>query len=81
VGKGSKEFTAALKELCKGKSNNNRKVRINKAGCLDFCALGAVAVVYPEGIWYKGLTLQDAQEVYESHILNGVPVARLMIGS
>jgi hypothetical protein len=26
-------------------------VRVNKAGCLDRCAGGPVAVVYPEGIW------------------------------
>ncbi len=28
------------------------KVRVNKAGCLDRCAAGPVAVVYPEGTWY-----------------------------
>ncbi len=28
------------------------KVRVNKAGCLDRCAGGPVAVVYPEGVWY-----------------------------
>jgi (2Fe-2S) ferredoxin len=27
-------------------------VRVNKAGCLDRCAAGPVAVVYPEGTWY-----------------------------
>ena len=28
------------------------QVRVNKAGCLDRCAGGPVAVVYPQGIWY-----------------------------
>src|SRR5665647_1585642 len=28
------------------------KVRVNKAGCLDRCAVGPVAVVYPEAVWY-----------------------------
>jgi hypothetical protein len=27
-------------------------VRVNKAGCLDRCAGGPVAVVYPEATWY-----------------------------
>ena len=27
-------------------------VRVNKAGCLDRCAGGPVAVVYPEAVWY-----------------------------
>jgi (2Fe-2S) ferredoxin len=77
--KGSKDFTAALKKLCSSSGTGGRRVRVNKAGCLDFCALGAVAVVYPEGTWYQGLTSQDAQEIYDSHILLGKPVERLMI--
>ena len=28
------------------------QVRVNKAGCLDRCAGGPVAVVYPEAVWY-----------------------------
>jgi len=27
-------------------------VRVNTSGCLDRCAEGPVAVVYPEGVWY-----------------------------
>jgi (2Fe-2S) ferredoxin len=80
--KKSSEFLQNLKELCnngKKEGTLNKKVRINKAGCLDFCEKGAVAVVYPEGIWYKGLTKEDAQEIYTSHILNGVPVERLLL--
>jgi hypothetical protein len=29
------------------------QVRVNKAGCLDRCAAGPVAVVYPEAVWYS----------------------------
>jgi (2Fe-2S) ferredoxin len=34
-------------------------------------------VVYPEGVWYGEVTAEDVAEIVESHIVNGVPVARL----
>jgi (2Fe-2S) ferredoxin len=55
------------------------RVRINKAGCLDRCEQGPVAVVYPEGIWYTLVDEHDVDEIIESHIQHGKPVARLMI--
>jgi (2Fe-2S) ferredoxin len=55
------------------------QVRINKAGCLDRCESGPVAVVYPDGIWYTLVDEHDVDEIIESHIQNGKPVARLMI--
>jgi (2Fe-2S) ferredoxin len=55
------------------------KVRVNKSGCLDRCAAGPVAVVYPEGVWYTYLDEQDIDEIVESHLKNGVTVQRLLI--
>ena len=77
--KGAREFTAALKELCKTRGSGDRRIRVNKAGCLDMCAFGTVVVVYPEGVWYRGVKAEDAVEIYESHILNGRPVDRLLL--
>ncbi|MBK1686480.1 (2Fe-2S) ferredoxin domain-containing protein [Rubrivivax gelatinosus] len=54
-------------------------VRVNKAGCLDRCAGGPVAVVYPEGTWYTYVDREDIDEIVESHLLNGRPVERLML--
>ena len=56
-----------------------RIVRPNKAGCLDQCARGVTVVVYPEAVWYGGVTVDDVDEIIESHIVRGVPVARLVI--
>ena len=53
------------------------KVRVNKAGCLDRCAAGPVAVVYPEGVWYSYVDTQDIDEIIESHLKNGQVVERL----
>jgi (2Fe-2S) ferredoxin len=54
-------------------------VRVNKAGCLDRCAGGPVAVVYPEGTWYTFVDAQDIDEIVESHLKNGQVVQRLVL--
>lgn len=55
------------------------KVRVNKAGCLDRCELGPVAVVYPEGVWYTYVDQHDIDEIVDSHLRDGRPVERLML--
>jgi len=57
------------------------KVRVNKAGCLDRCACGPVAVVYPEAVWYTYVDNADIDEIVESHLKNGKVVTRLLIPS
>jgi (2Fe-2S) ferredoxin len=54
------------------------EVRVNKAGCLDRCAGGPVAVVYPEGVWYSYVDTTDIDEIVESHLKNGQVVQRLV---
>ena len=54
------------------------KVRVNKAGCLDRCAAGPVAVVYPEAVWYTYVDDHDIDEIVESHLKNGQVVDRLL---
>jgi (2Fe-2S) ferredoxin len=54
-------------------------VRVNKAGCLDRCAGGPVAVVYPEAVWYTYVDQHDIDEIVDSHLKNGQPVERLML--
>jgi (2Fe-2S) ferredoxin len=56
-------------------------VRANKAGCLDQCEHGPTVVVYPEAVWYGGVTAADVAEIIESHLLHGIPVARLQMRS
>ena len=55
------------------------RIRANTAGCLDACEFGPSAVVYPDCIWYGGITVDDVDEIIESHLLNDVPVERLLI--
>jgi (2Fe-2S) ferredoxin len=54
-------------------------VRVNKAGCLDRCAGGPVAVVYPEAVWYSYVDTNDLDEIIEKHIRGGQVVQRLLL--
>ncbi len=53
------------------------KMRANAAGCLDACAFGTSVVVYPEGVWYAGVRVEDVVEIIESHLLGNSVVERL----
>ena len=76
--KGSSEirdyFKLRLKEL-----GLNTEIRANGAGCLDACEFGASIVIYPEQIWYGAVTIDDVDEIIQSHIINNNPVKRLKI--
>lgn len=54
-------------------------VRVNRAGCMDRCEEGPVAVVYPEGVWYRYATREDVDEIVAEHLRDGRPVKRLQI--
>jgi (2Fe-2S) ferredoxin len=54
-------------------------VRVNRAGCLDRCAGGPVAVVYPEAVWYTYVDQDDIDEIVESHLKDGRIVDRLLL--
>ena len=54
-------------------------IRVNKAGCLDRCAGGPVAVVYPEAVWYTYVDQSDIDEIVDSHLKKGEVVERLLL--
>lgn len=54
-------------------------VRVNKAGCLDRCAGGPVAVVYPEAVWYTYVDQHDIEEIVQVHLKGGQVVERLVL--
>lgn len=77
---GSEALQEYAKKRCKELGlNGPGQVRINRAGCLDRCAHGPVAVVYPEGVWYTFVDQTDLDEIIESHLIQGQPVERLRI--
>ncbi|WP_330381820.1 hypothetical protein [Defluviitalea phaphyphila] len=38
-----------------------------------------IVIVYPEGVWYGGVTYDDVEEIFDSHIEGGKVVDRLVI--
>ncbi len=72
------ELVNAFKELIKEKKIN-AEVRAQRAGCFDVCSCGPAIVVYPEGIFYGNVQVQDVAEIFEEHILNNKPVERLKL--
>jgi len=79
AGQGAEQAFDRCKQLVKAAGLSGRgMVRVNKAGCLDRCAGGPIAVVYPEGVWYSYVDASDIDEIVESHLKNGQVVERLL---
>lgn len=51
-----------------------QRVRVNHSGCTGQCGHGPMVVVYPEDIWYHGITVDRARRIFDEHLLGGKAV-------
>lgn len=68
------EFKKQIKDL-----NINLNIRAQRAGCLGICDYGPTVAIYPQGIFYVNVKKQDVSEIIQSHIINNIPVERLLL--
>ena len=55
-----------------------KEVKIVDTGCHGFCEKGPIVIVYPEGVFYCQVDVEDVSEIVEEHLLKGRIVERLL---
>ena len=54
------------------------KVRASKTFCLDACELGPVVAIYPDDVWYVGVSPNEADAIFQASVLgDGVYAPKL----
>lgn len=72
----SPKIMETLNKLIEEKHIEN--VRVVKTGCFGLCSKGPIIIVRPEDTFYSLVTVEDCEEIINSHIVEGKIVERLL---
>jgi sirohydrochlorin ferrochelatase/(2Fe-2S) ferredoxin len=75
--RGSVKLLIAMRRLVKA-AGRESDIRVTRTHCLGRCGEGPTVAVYPDGIWYRGVTEADAGELVHEHLLGDRLVSRLV---
>ncbi len=74
----SQQVQTALRESVK-KNNLDSKVRVGEVGCFGMCAEGPIVLVYPEGVFYTKVSVDDVEKIVTQHFRDGKVVEDLLL--
>ena len=68
IASGALAVSAAFSEELE-KQGLASEVQVVETGCLGPCAVGPVALVYPDGVFYQNIKVPDVAEIVEEHLV------------
>jgi sirohydrochlorin cobaltochelatase len=75
--RGSIALIASMRRAVR-KGHRDLDIRVTRTGCMGRCGEGPTVAVYPDGIWYRGVQVEDASELVEEHLFHDRLVSRLV---
>lgn len=78
--RGGRELYALLPELLEREDLlfGPNRVKRGETPCLGVCGGGPILVVYPEGVWYAGVTRSSLERIVTEHLRDGRVVEELV---
>ncbi|TGK38732.1 CbiX/SirB N-terminal domain-containing protein [Leptospira andrefontaineae] len=75
--KGSSALVARMRSILK-LQGKHLDFKISRSSCMGRCGEGPVVVVYPDGVWYQKVNVEDAEDLVSEHLLQDRLVSRLV---
>lgn len=55
------------------------QIMVTSTGCIGPCGYGPSVLVYPEGVMYAGVQVDDVATIFDQHLVGGNPVENLLM--